>query len=290
MSPLSPYGHLGAARPFRRAAGSAFERALRLLPRRARGPVARRLLRAFPPSQRLSLAGRAIPTLCTGDHLPIVAGPLEGAWWVADSGLHACVEGSYESENQRLFLEHVRPGSVVFDIGANAGFFTLLASRLAGSDGLVVAFEPFPAALAHLRRHLELNGVENVRVVAAAVSDAPGSARFHAHAQITMGRLDDAGELAVDVVRLDDLCTDGTLPVPDVLKVDVEGAELQVLRGAETILRTRRPTILLATHGSESDRACRALLERHGYRLEPLPYDTTAPEFDYLGELAAVPG
>ena len=118
-----------------------------------------------------------------------------------------------------------------------------------------VTFEPFPAALRYLRRHLELNGVENTTVVDSAVSDAPGTAHFRAHAEITMGRLAGSGDLSVDVVRLDDVCSDGRAPVPDLIKIDVEGEELKVLRGAVTILRYRRPTILLATHGAATHRA-----------------------------------
>jgi FkbM family methyltransferase len=254
-----------------------------------RAPLARRLLRSAPRALRVSLAGRAIPALRAQDDLPIVSGPLEGWRWIAAAGLHACVEGTYEVENQAILLEHVRPGDVVFDVGANVGFFTLLASRLVGPTGTVAAFEPFPAALHYLRRHLELNGVENVTVVDSAISDTPGTAHFRAHAVMTMGRIAEGGELSVDVVRLDDLCADGRVPMPDLIKIDVEGEELRVLRGATTLIRYRRPTILLATHGAATHRACCRFLVQRGYRLEELPYETTAPDFDYLGELVAVP-
>ena len=104
-----------------------------------------------------------------------------------------------------------------------------------------------------------------------------------------MGRLAGSGDLSVDVVRLDDVCSDGRAPVPDLIKIDVEGEELKVLRGAVTILRYRRPTILLATHGAATHRACCRFLVQRGYRIELLPYDTTAPDFDFLGELVAIP-
>ena len=267
----------------RHSLGGGFEGALRLLPPPMRAPLARRLLRSAPPRLRLSLAGRAIPALRPHDNLPIVAGPLEGWRWIAASGPHACVEGTHETENQALLLEHVRPGHVVFDVGANVGFFTLLASQLVGPTGAVVAFEPFPAALKYLRRHLELNRVENTTVVDAAVSDAPGRVHFRAHGP------SDGGELSAEVVRLDQLCATGKVPLPDLIKIDVEGEELKVLRGAARILRERRPTILLATHGAATHRACCRFLVQRGYRLEELPYEMTAIEFDFLGELAAIP-
>jgi FkbM family methyltransferase len=273
----------------RHSLGGGFEGALRLLPPPMRAPLARKLLRSVPHGLRLSLAGRAIPALRPQDDLPIVAGPLEGWRWIAASSMHACVEGTYESENQALLVEHVRPGDVVYDVGANAGYFTLLASHLVGPTGRVVAFEPFPAALRYLRRHIELNGVENATVIDSAVSDARGTAHFRAHAEITMGRLADGGELSVDVVRLDDVYANGHAPLPDLIKIDVEGEELKVLRGATAILHHRRPTILLATHGSATHRACCRFLVQRGYKLEQLPYDTTVPEFDFLGEVAAIP-
>jgi FkbM family methyltransferase len=271
----------------RDAVGSGFEGGLRLLPSSTRAAVARRLLRVSPRALRLSLAGRAIPALRPDDDLAILSGPLEGWRWLPASGLHACLEGTYEDENQTLFREHVRTGAIVFDIGANVGFFTLLASQLVGPTGRVVAFEPFPAALRHLRRHLALNDVRNVTVVEAAVSASPGTAHFRSHEELTMGRLSESGELAVDVVSLDDLCQRDKIPVPGVIKIDVEGEELNILRGAERILRERRPLILLATHGADVHEACCRLLTEHGYRLEELPYDMVAPEFDFLGEVAA---
>jgi FkbM family methyltransferase len=242
-----------------------------------------------PPPLRLSLTGRAVPALSADDHLRVVAGPLRGARWLPHSGLHSCLEGTYEHENQELFAQNVGSGDVVFDVGANVGFFTLLASRLVGASGRVVAFEPFPAAKRRLDRHLELNAARNVTVFQAAVSDTVGRARFHAHADITMGRIEDEGELDVEVVRLDDLVQTGRVPAPDLIKIDVEGEEAKVLRGAGELLRTQRPTVLLATHGSAAHAESRSLLVDAGYELEPLPYDTTAPEFDFLGELVARP-
>jgi hypothetical protein len=91
------------------------------------------------------------------------------------------------------------------------------------------------------------------------------------------------------IVRLDHLCAAGNVPLPDVIKIDVEGEELKVLRGAARILRDRRPTVLLATHGAATHRACCRFLVQRGYRLEERPHEVTAAEFDFLGELAAIP-
>lgn len=77
----------------------------------------------------------------------IRSGALQGAKWIAGSAPHGSWLGTYERHVQRLFCERIHPGDVVLDIGANVGFFTLLASKLAGPDGHVHAFEPVPRNL-----------------------------------------------------------------------------------------------------------------------------------------------
>lgn len=112
------------------------------IPRRSvLGRVLRAPLRLIPP----------------GTVLPVLQGRLRGARWIVGAGTHGCWLGSYEYGKRRLFERLVRPGQVVWDVGANAGFYTLLASRLVGSTGSVVAIEPLPRNLSYLRRHLELN-------------------------------------------------------------------------------------------------------------------------------------
>src|SRR5687767_8704385 len=96
--------------------------------------------------------------------LRVLSGPLRGRRWIAGAATHGCWLGTYERFVQRIFVEHVRPGGVVYDVGANAGFFTLLASKLAGSSGRVYAFEPMERNLHYIRKHLQMNRVENVEV------------------------------------------------------------------------------------------------------------------------------
>jgi hypothetical protein len=87
--------------------------------------------------------GRAIrwPLRCVPRDVtvPILQGPLRGARWVVGSHTHGCWFGSYEADRQRAFVRLVRPGAVVYDLGANVGFYTLLAARLAGPAGRVLA-------------------------------------------------------------------------------------------------------------------------------------------------------
>ncbi|HEY1332413.1 MAG TPA: FkbM family methyltransferase [Actinomycetota bacterium] len=232
--------------------------------RSALGKAVRWPLRLIPPSAVV----------------PVLQGPLRGARWIVGSSNHGCWLGTYEHDKQRAFARLLRPGDVLYDVGAHVGFYTLLGARTVGPKGRVVAFEPFPRNLAFLRRHLRLNRVANATVVAAAVGDAAGTAAFSegpgadrpttAVAASSMGRLDPGGPHAVPVVRLDEVVDRGDVPAPTALKIDVEGGEVGVLAGAERLLERRHPTIFLATHGQALHRECCERLDAAGYELAPI--------------------
>ena len=180
---------------------------------------------------------------------------------------HGCWLGTYEPEAQAAFARLIREGDVVYDVGANAGFFTLLAAKLAGERGTVYAFEPFPRNVSHLRRHLQLNGV-NATVLDVALSSKSGTARFASAAHASMGKLDTAGDLEVHTETVDELVRTGRILPPSFIKMDVEGAEYDVLRGAADTLSRHRPPMLLSTHGSEVHGRCCTFLAELGYRFE----------------------
>lgn len=196
-------------------------------------------------------------------------GPLEGLRWIVASGSRF-IGGRYDPPSTRAMSEAVEPGSVVFDVGAHVGYLTSVASLAAGPDGRVYAFEPHPLNLLYLHRHVTLNGLENVRIIEAAAGEQAGRAGFDEGTGTGTGHLSDAGSLVVETVTLDGLVDTGELPPPDVLKVDVEGAEARVLRGARRILRDHRPTVLLSTHGSEALEESVGLLREAGYTWKPL--------------------
>jgi len=201
--------------------------------------------------------------------VPILQGGLKGKRWISGSCDHGCWLGSYEHEKQRLFAEHVSNGAVVFDIGANVGFYTLLASTLVG-NGKVVAFEPVPGNLRHLRRHLSLNKVQNVTVVESAVSDEEGTVLFKRGASNTNGSIDANGDFQVTAVSIDRLISTHEVPIPSLIKMDIEGGEFRALIGARATLMEYHPTIFLATHGAEIHRNCCEFLRSLGYNLRPV--------------------
>jgi len=215
--------------------------------------------------------------------LPILQGKLRGLKWIAGSSNHGCWLGSYEHHKRKAFEKMVAKGSVVFDIGANAGFYTLLASVLVGSQGKVFAFEPVPRNLRYLKEHLRINGIKNVSVIEAAVADCAGVAHFDAGPNPATGHLAADGCLTVSTVSLDEMVRRGELLPPDYMKIDVEGAEANVLLGAKSVLTALRPTIFLATHGKELHNTCCELLRSMGYCVEPI----SGPALDQTDEVLA---
>jgi FkbM family methyltransferase len=180
--------------------------------------------------------------------LPILSGPLRGVRWITRSSVLSCWFGWYEKDWMRQLGEVMRPGSAVFDIGAQAGYHTLHASRLVGAAGHVYAFEPVPRNIGYLRCHLSINQIGNVQLLEAAVGDHDGSAHFTEGAGFMAGHLTPSGELSVPLLSLDRCLEQGRLPAPDVLKIDVEGSELEVLLGASRLLAKHGPAVLIDTH------------------------------------------
>lgn len=224
-----------------------------------------------------------------GAALPIVTGPLRGRKWVLSSTFRSAWLGLMEYDKQLLFRRLAKPGAVVYDVGANVGFYTLLASVLVGPQGKVFAFEPLPRTIDILRRHVRINDLANVTIFAGAVSDHEGTARFDAGAIPEMGHLSDKGEFEVQLFQLDALLAAGRIAPPALMKIDVEGAEVDVLTGAKHILDTHRPHILLATHGIDTyHRAC-DLLRAHRYDVETLDDPHKSTHELRLGEVLATP-
>jgi FkbM family methyltransferase len=210
----------------------------------------------------------------------IRSGELRGWRWIAGSSTNGCWLGTYERHMQRLFRERIRAGATVFDVGANVGFFTLLASKLAGASGRVYAFEPLPRNLQFLDRHLRLNDVANVHVEPAAIAAASGEAHFRIAPHASMGGLHESGDLRVVTASLDDLIASGRVARPDFIKMDIEGAESDALRGATQLLASGPLTIALSTHGWEQHEACWTTLTEAGFDVELLK--DGAADGDYL--------
>jgi FkbM family methyltransferase len=205
-----------------------------------------------------------------GTPMPVLSGPLRGSRWMAGVLSARSWLGTYEAENQARIVRLITRGGVFYDIGANAGYFTLLAAKAVGPNGTVIAIEPHPVNLARLRRHLAMNrGTDRVQIVEAALADEAGLLHFDVSEGTEMGRLADTG-MSVRALTLDALVCEQHYPPPTACKIDVEGGELRVLQGALRTLATHRPVIFLESHTRVMDRECPALLEGLGYSIEAL--------------------
>jgi len=217
--------------------------------------------------QLLRLPLRLIPH---GTKMPILQGKLKGKKWIVGSSNHGCWLGSYEYKKRIIFENTVRQGNTVLDIGAYVGFYTVLASILVGPSGKVYAFEPLPRNLEYLKEHLRLNNITNVEVIDVAVSDSFGTGYFKEGSNRSTGRIDDEGEIQVRTVSLDWLIEEGEIPIPDQIKIDVEGGELAVLKGGKLLLERSRPTVFLATHGRVTHQKCCDFLSSLGYSFKAI--------------------
>ena len=200
--------------------------------------------------------------------MTIRKGPAAGMKWIAGSANHGCWLGTYELPKQRSLERFVRPGMTIFDIGAQAGFYTLLFSRLTGPSGTVYAFEPCAYEAHYLLDHIRMNGLRNVRVIQAAVWAASGLGAL----TVDRGQTQNAISGFTDsILQVPTLSLDGlNLPPPNLIKMDVEGAESAVLEGAKRTLEHHRPVVFVALHGAEQRRACAEFLQASNYELYEL--------------------
>ena len=206
-----------------------------------------------------------------GAVVPILQGKLTGKKWIVGSSTHGCWFGTFCHEKQIFFSKVIKKGCVVYDIGANAGFYTLLFSVLAGPQGRVVAFEPSPRNSVYLKRHLSLNQCDNVEVIEAAVSDKDGYACLEKGSRGSTDHLSEKCDFKVRTICLDNMVYKESNPPADYIKINAEGSEMLILSGAKRLLSEKSPVIFLSLHNDELERQCRNLLESLNYYLEIIP-------------------
>lgn len=155
----------------------------------------------------------------------------------------------YESNETRVFKERLRPGMTVFDLGANIGYYSVLASRLVGPAGRVFAFEPDADNLQLLQRNIRANACANVEVCPYAVSDALGYADlFRNEAAPSAHSIAVAPPGSVGGRRVVSVPLDGFFPpevCPNLVKMDIEGAEFAALRGMRRMLADPRLEVVV---------------------------------------------
>lgn len=219
----------------------------------------------------------------SADHV-IATGEAAGLRLVSRGADPTFARGTYEPPIQRVVVSNLIRGDVFFDVGANIGFFSLIAARCVGNEGQVYAFEPVPTNAAALVQSAQLNGFDTIRVFPEAVAATSGRAQLLLARHIGGAALasaatppDVSGHLEVDVTSLDDALVQRRVRPPNLVKVDVEGAEIDVFRGMKETLRVHRPKIVYEVDDATRDgldrktRQLAELLTSAGYVLTPLP-------------------
>ena len=191
-----------------------------------------------------------------------------------------------ELDVEDAFLALLGPGDVVYDVGANIGWYSLLAARRVGPTGKVLAFEPSLMNAAYTQMNAISNGFSAVTAIPAAVGDENGWARFSKSGGLK-GRLGDDGVDVVPVLALDSWIAATNTAPPTVLKIDVEGAEASVLRGMSETLRTARPTLIIELHGTNGEVA--DLLDGAGYEHTPIESDAPTRQAPGWSHIVARP-
>lgn len=208
--------------------------------------------------------------------LRISSGLGEGLWVRVDPRFEMIyVDGEYEPTIQRILSQYLKPGFVFYDVGAHIGIVSMFGARLVGSEGRVFAFEAEPENTGRIEEHVVRNAFQQIQVVPKAVWSSSGKLRFsRASAQSSMNQGSVANEDAADpknVIELPALALDDFAkeqPLPMLIKVDVEGAEADVLRGSEQVFAKSRPVLICEVHHRRAAEEVVTWLQQRNYRIE----------------------
>lgn len=250
-------------------------RDLPLLGRMARGVTARLL----PRGRRVWVRVRA--------------GLARGLWLSVDPRYESVyVEEMYEPILQNVLGRYISQGGTFYDVGAHIGFFSLIAARLVGKSGAVFAFEADPLNARRIQEHVSKNALGQVQILSVAVWSRSGAVCFQRASEVSShntgsvvgtptrdGILD---QIKVEAVALDDFAKRNA--VPTVVKIDVEGGEGEVLRGADRLLADVKPIIVCEVHNQEASSFIELYLPRKQYS-----YRWFVREREFPRHLLAVP-
>ncbi len=205
-----------------------------------------------------------------GSVAKIIIGYLKGyRFIVSENSGWSPIFGRWEPESHKIFVKMIKPGQTIFDLGANNGIHSLLFSKLVGDTGKVFAFEPLADNISEIEKNCALNKIKNIKIVPLAVSDKDGSTSFY------LGNLDKQGSIVgigsqsgkkIDV-QLTTLKTfiEKEKVKPDFLKIDIEGAESNALKGFGDLIVDIKPVFFIELHTPEQDKKVGEILQQYNY-------------------------
>jgi FkbM family methyltransferase len=210
--------------------------------------------------------------------LPMLWGPVAGGRLTANfAHTPRFLLGLYERPVVNVIRDHLKPGQVAYDIGANIGYMAIVMAKAVGPEGAVVAFEPSPRAYHMLVQNMSgRRSLSRITTLQMAVADHAGTEPFSDFAYDVVGHLGDSSSAYPDaevtdvsVTSLDELALNDSSPVsaPNFVKIDVEGAEMRVLAGMPRLLADRHPSLLIELHEPSQAKDVDTLLASHGYKV-----------------------
>ena len=227
------------------------------------GPVLRRLAKRVIPSE-------------TRVWFRISDGLAKGLWVNLDPRYETSyAEGWYETVIQRILSQYLRLGSVFYDVGAHIGVVSMYAAQLVGVNGRVFAFEAAPENASRLQEHLSRNNLPQIQMIGCAIWSSRGRVRFerapaqssrNGGAVATQSTTETNDIIEIDAVALDDFIQGN--PLPTVIKIDVEGAEADVLRGSEEVFRRAKPILICEVHNDRAEANVTRWLEERAYQFD----------------------
>jgi FkbM family methyltransferase len=206
----------------------------------------------------------------------VMAGPLAGYIWNIDTDYRYLI-GNYETKTLALLNKYAKKGEGFYDLGANGGYFSMIANQLGMR---VYAFEPNPQNVQLFTKHLELNNkISEITLFPYAVCDKSRILKFSNESNLSANTYTNSNYTTtsayIDVkgISIDEFLKDNKdLLKPQIMKIDVEGAELDVLKGAKDTINKYSPVILLSTHDihiPNISNQCLDFLQQLGYIIEP---------------------
>lgn len=231
----------------------------------------------------------------------IAKGYAKGLLFRAGRGNPEYIFGTYELPVQEKLASLLKPGMVFYDVGANIGFFTIIAANIVGPNGKVYAFEPLLENTEVVRHNVSINHFPQVQVFQKAVTSTSGKERlfiagFSGGSALETGDKppDLIGEINVETVSIDDLVRGEVIQAPDVVKIDVEGAEVNVLEGMRDTIQKHRPVVIyeIDDHDPQNyqkkQKACEHFLAAYQYSIQEL--EEAYPGGDWIvGNYVAFP-
>jgi len=207
-------------------------------------------------------------------YAPVLFGKMRGSYWIPKSANPGQVIGRYEPEHEKILIELLATSTVFWGVGAHVGWYSVLASKQ--MNGTIYSFEPNPENISYLKQHVRINKVSNINLVNKALSSSNGESYFSGEKQ--QGGLSETGTYKVKTITADAFVKQEKI-IPDLIKMDIEGAETEFLQGAIALLTNHQPKLILSAHGYKKRDECVSFLIELGYSINHIVSDACAGDY-----------